>query len=57
MSTDVPKPPKPPKTDNPLDPDNFHVTSEPGQLPEGLLGDVSGGTVKPDNFHVTDERP
>lgn len=53
MSTEVPKPPK---TDPPVDPDNFHVTDEPATAPEGLLLGIKGkGTVKPDNFHVTDE--
>lgn len=59
MSTEVPKPPK---TDPPVDPDNFHVTDEPATAPDGLLANAPAasngkggkGTVKPDNFHVTD---
>jgi hypothetical protein len=60
MSTEVPKPPKTPPADGPLDPDNFHITSEPASPPEGLLppapeATAKGGAVTPDNFHITDK--
>ncbi|MFF7155603.1 hypothetical protein [Streptomyces sp. NPDC008139] len=49
MSTEVPKPPK---TDPPLDPDNFHNDSTEQAAPDGLLTPQKPKpTVKPDNFH------
>ncbi|MEU6853390.1 hypothetical protein ABZ901_26125 [Actinacidiphila alni] len=47
MSTEVPQPPK---SDPPVDPDNFHNDSTEQTAPEGLLTPTKP-TVKPDNFH------
>ncbi|MEW2520159.1 hypothetical protein [Actinacidiphila alni] len=47
MSTEVPQPPK---SDPPVDPDNFHNDSTEQPAPEGLLTPKKP-TVKPDNFH------
>lgn len=48
MSTEVPQPPK---TDPPVDPDNFHTDGAEQTAPDGLLTPKKP-VVKPDNFHT-----